>query len=165
MHFLILFTFLLTSGFSMGLDFGSGAPPMGPGSGPPPLFSCTGKTVEDALQKLGRNGEQVSRMSSEDQRNTMIVLLADGSKHSIQELQGMTTVGDLGSLVGLASIRDVLLWNHFRTPQELSRMSYDDQRNTLIVELNQATGKAIPELQGMNDFQLVGSGCQTWRMF
>eukprot|EP00091_Calanus_sinicus_P002630 TRINITY_DN1271_c0_g1_i5.p1 TRINITY_DN1271_c0_g1~~TRINITY_DN1271_c0_g1_i5.p1 ORF type:complete len:105 (-),score=24.43 TRINITY_DN1271_c0_g1_i5:147-461(-) len=104
-------------------------------------------------------------MSSEDQRNTMIVLLADGSKHSIQELQGMTTVGDLGSLVGLASIRDVLLWNHFRTPQELSRMSYDDQRNTLIVELNQATGKAIPELQGMNDFQLVESGCQTWRMF
>ena len=138
---------------------------MGLGSGMPPLFSCTGKTVEDALQKMGRNGEQVSRMGSEDKRNTLIVLLADGSKHSIQELQGMATDGDLKSLVGLASIRDVLLWNHFRTPLELSRMSYDDQRNTLIVELNQATGKAIPELQGMNDLQLVGFGCQTWNMF
>ena len=104
-------------------------------------------------------------MGSEDKRNTLIVLLADGSKHSIQELQGMATDGDLKSLVGLASIRDVLLWNQFRTPLELSRMSYDDQRNTLIVELNQATGKAIPELQGMNDLKLVGFGCKTWNMF
>ena len=136
-----------------------------PGSGTPPLSSCTGKTVEDALQKMGRNGEQVTRMESEDKRNTLIVLLADGSKHSIPELQGMDTVGDLKSLVGLASIRDVLLWNQFRTPQELSRMSYDDQRNTLIVELNQATPVAIPELQGMNDFQLVEFGCQNLNMF
>ena len=136
-----------------------------PGSGTPPLSSCTGKTVEDALQKMGRNGEQVTRMGDEDKRNTLIVLLADGSKHSIQELQGMDTVGDRKSLVGLASIRDVLLWNQFRTPLELSRMSYDEQRNTLIIELNHATGKSISELQGMNDFQLNELGCQTWNMF
>ena len=161
MHLLLLSTFLATSlavpsGFGSGLEFGSGAPPP---------FPCTGKTVEDALMKVGRNGEQVTRMGDEDKRNTLIVLLADGSNHSIQELQGMATVGDLKSLVGLASIRDVLLWNQFRTPQELSRMSYDDQRNTLIVELNQATPVAIPELQGMNDFQLVEFGCQNLNMF
>ena len=77
----------------------------------------------------------------------------------------MSTVGDLKSLVGLASIRDVLLLNQFRTPLELSRMSYDDQRNTLIVEINHASGKSISELQGMNDFQLNEFGCQTWNMF
>ena len=160
MHLLLLSTFLTTSlavpsGFGSGLDFGSGAPPP---------FPCMGKTVEDALLKVGRNGEQVTRMGDEDKRNTLIVLLADGSKHSIQELQGMSTVGDLKSLVGLASIRDVLLLNQFRTPLELSRMSYDDQRNTLIVELNHATEKAISELQGMNDLQRNEFGCQPWNM-
>ena len=37
-------------------------------------------------------------------------------------------------------------------------MSYDDQRNTLIVEFNEVTGHSISTLQAMGDFALASVG-------
>merc|ERR1712020_759414 len=71
----------------------------------------------------------------------------------------MATTGTLGSLVGLASISGFLLTRNIRTSYELSSMSYDDQRNTLIVDFNEVTGNSISSLQSMGDFALSSVGC------
>jgi hypothetical protein len=84
-------------------------------------------------------------------------------KLSIPEPHGMDTVGDLKPPVGITSLRDDLLRKQFRTPKELSRMGITPgKRNTVIVMLNKKTGKAISELQGMNDSQLIKLACQNW---
>ena len=71
----------------------------------------------------------------------------------------MSTTGTLGSLVGLASISGLLLTRNIRTAYELSSMSYNDQRNTLIVDFNEVTGKSISSLQSLGDFALAEVGC------
>ena len=118
------------------------------------------ETPEAALQFLmGRSSASVTSMSSEDKRNTLIVDLNSITSHSISELQAMSTTGTLGSLVGLASISGFLLTRNIRTAYELSSMSYDDQRNTLIVDFNEVTGKSISSLQSLGDFALAEVGC------
>ena len=95
-------------------------------------------------------------MEEEDKRNTLIVEMEKKSSHSIAELQGFSTYGTLNSLVGLAFISILLESNKIITKEGLSEMSYDDQRNTLIVYLN--TDYDIQYLQGLGDFDLVQKG-------
>jgi hypothetical protein len=65
----------------------------------------------------------------------------------------------------MSAIRGVLLAGGFRSHHELIRMSHDDQRNTLIVELAQRTNRPDNPLsasgrrfQGFSDEQLAGLG-------
>eukprot|EP01083_Nonionella_stella_P273807 929088_1 len=44
----------------------------------------------------------------------------------------------------------------YRTSDEVNRMSNDDCRNTMIVELDQITTESISQLQGYNTEQLIG---------
>ena len=121
--------------------------------------SMEAETPEAALQFLmGRSAGSLASMSSEDKRNTLIVDLNSVTSHTISELQAMATTGTLGSLVGLASISGFLLTRNIRTSYELSSMSYDDQRNTLIVDFNEVTGNSISSLQAMGDFALTSVG-------
>ena len=46
----------------------------------------------------------------------------------------------------------------FRSRQELAAMSYGDQRNTLVVEVNILTGDNIQYLSGLGDFDLFQKG-------
>ena len=47
----------------------------------------------------------------------------------------------------------------WKTQTQLENMSYDDIRNTLIVELNQRKGLTIPDLQSKSDSELVQTAC------
>lgn len=97
-------------------------------------------------------------MSADDKRNTLIVELNKHSNISIKQLQRKYNTGNVNSLVGMAAICHFLYTKNIRSKSELFEMSDDDQRNTLIVELNKKLGKTIRELQGMGDLQLVACG-------
>jgi len=58
----------------------------------------------------------------------------------------------------MSLIRGVLLAGKFRTQHELNRMSPEEQRNTLIVELSGRTNQSGAHFQAMNDFVLAGAG-------
>ena len=99
------------------------------------------ETPDAALQFLDENVD-LEGLNSEDKRNSLIVKLNSVTSHSIPELQGMSTTGTLGSLVGLASISGSLLKRNIKTSSELISMSYEDQRNALIDNFNQLTGRS-----------------------
>ena len=93
-----------------------------------------------------------------DKRNTLIVKLSTTSSLTISQLQALPTSGARKSLVGLAAINGFLNTRNVRTLGRLSKMSYDDQRNTLIVKFIQVTGVPFSTLQAMGDFELVSFG-------
>jgi len=115
-----------------------------------------------------RDDAALSTMSSDDQRNTLIVEL-DGETHAGRALQGF---GDLDLVrIGLGSdlavhgqvpgrvgswIRGVLLLGGFRNHHELNGMSDDDMRNTLIVELTKHSNQT--DYQRFNNAELEGMG-------
>ena len=55
-------------------------------------------------------------------------------------------------------IRGVLLLGGFRTQHELNAMSYEDMRNTLIVEMSEHSNQPVPWYQGQDDATLGGMG-------
>lgn len=58
----------------------------------------------------------------------------------------------------MSLIRGVLLAGKFRTQRELNKMTKEDRRNTLIVEMSNHTNQGVPHFQGMNDETLAGVG-------
>jgi hypothetical protein len=115
-----------------------------------------------------RDDRTLKTMTADDQRNTLIVEI--GAQTGLgAELQGFSNM-DL-VLIGLGSdlatkgtspgvvssfIRGILLAGNFRTQHELNKMSHDDQRNTLIVEL--AAHSNQRNFQAFNDATLEGMG-------
>eukprot|EP00090_Calanus_glacialis_P046780 TRINITY_DN934_c0_g1_i4.p1 TRINITY_DN934_c0_g1~~TRINITY_DN934_c0_g1_i4.p1 ORF type:complete len:3509 (+),score=786.17 TRINITY_DN934_c0_g1_i4:1199-10528(+) len=123
------------------------------------LAVMTDASLEQALLfGRWRTESQLLEMSVNDMRNTLIVELNRISSLSIPELQALSSTGDLGSLVGFASISVYLLSRNIRTSADLSTMDYDDQRNTLISTLVNNGGYSTRELQGLNDFALASAG-------
>ena len=111
-----------------------------------------------------RDDATLKTMSTDDQRNTLIVEI-DGQTHlgsRLQSLRNMDIVllglgsSDHRDLVQPSFIRGVLLAGKFRTQHELNRMSGDDQRNTLIVEMTAHSNQS--DYQSLNDFDLAGVG-------
>jgi hypothetical protein len=111
-----------------------------------------------------RDDAQLKTISIDDMRNILIVEIGAMTGMG-QELQGLSNI-DL-VLLGLGKprpgglnqgsfIRGVLLAGKFRTQHELNRMSADDQRNTLIVELTARSNQS--NFQSFNDFDLAGMG-------
>ena len=123
------------------------------------------KDVVSALKIAGwRTDDELSDMSTEDKRNTLIVELHKHSNLSIRQLQAKKNTGSLNSLTGMASIYYFLYSNNLRGVSDFKTMSDHDQRNTLIVELNKKVNKEIKELQGMNDQELVVLGADFYRI-
>ena len=113
-----------------------------------------------------RNDVDLKKMSADDQRNTLIVEI--GSQTGMgRELQGLSNI-DLvlmglgkerpGNLRTSVFIRGVLLAGNFRTQDELDKMSADDQRNTLIVEMVGHSNQSTDFYQSLNDSALAGVG-------
>src|SRR5690242_6134911 len=90
-----------------------------------------------------RTQHELNGMSSEDQRNTLIVELAGRTNQPVGHFQAM----DDATLAGTGAVLLFLRTARIRTDQELRSMSDDDQRNTLIVEIGPQTGLGR-ELQG-----------------
>ena len=102
-----------------------------------------------------RSRQDVKSMSGDDQRNTLIVELNHITSESVPWLQGKKD----GQLIEIASVAIFLRNAEIRTLDELAGMSADDQRNTLIVELNKATNETIPALQAKSSKDLADMAC------
>jgi len=112
-----------------------------------------------------RDDHALKGMTADDMRNILIVELGAQTKMSGSALQGMSNIELVqlglgkpqpGGLTNGNFIRGVLLGGQFRTQHELDKMSEEDQRNTLIVEL--AAHSNQTNLQSFNNFELGGSG-------
>ena len=116
-------------------------------------------TVAEALLFGGwRSKEAVDSMSEEARRNTLIVELEKITIYSIEYLQGLPSNGNLKSLVGIAAIGVFLESRSIRSTAELLAMTYEEQRNTLIEDLNVNGGLDVSYLQGLGDFLLAAQG-------
>lgn len=118
-----------------------------------------------------RTDAELKTISDDDQRNILIVELANQTRLSGAVLQGMSNM-DLVALglgkeaqpgVALTSgqislIRGVLIAGRFRSQHELNNMSAEDQRNTLIVEMAAHSNQSISNYQALNDVALAGVG-------
>ena len=97
-------------------------------------------------------------MSDKEKRNTLVIELEKLSSHSNSELQQFPTRSHLKSLVGFALISVLLKSKGMRTEKELASMTYGDQRNALVVDVNKLRGYDIPYLSGLGDFDLYYKG-------
>ncbi len=98
-----------------------------------------------------RTQRELNAMSNDDMRNTLIVEL---TQHSHQaDYQRF----DDDTLAGMGAVMVFLREGHLRDDAALSAMTADDQRNTLIVELDGQThvGRA---LQGFDNLDLARIG-------
>jgi hypothetical protein len=96
-----------------------------------------------------RTQSQLNTMSRDDQRNTLIVELADRSNQSGGHYQGM----DDAKLAGAGAVLVFLREAKIRTDEQLKSISDDDQRNIIIVEMGSQTGLGS-QLQGFSSLDL-----------
>lgn len=122
-----------------------------------------------AMRRLQiRDDASLRTMTADDMRNTLIVEL-DATTGAGLRLQGFGNLELVQILWGsdlpwrgidLTAIahwtRGVLLVGGFRTQHELNTMSFEDMRNTLIVELDGRT--AEHDYQAFDDRRLAGAG-------
>jgi hypothetical protein len=99
-----------------------------------------------------RTHDQLRGMSREDWRNTLIVVLTDLSNQS--NYQSF----DDDSLAGMGAVMVFLREGRIRDDAALKTMSADDQRNTMIVEMDAQTGAGVTRLQGLSNVDLVRVG-------
>jgi hypothetical protein len=101
-----------------------------------------------------RTEGELNSMSTEDQRNTLIVELSQHTNQPGGYFQGF----DNDTLVGKGAVVVFLRESGIRDVNTLKTMSDDDQRNTLIVVNHSRTGKSGAELQGLSNQDLVRIG-------
>ena len=97
-----------------------------------------------------RGLRDLNRMSSGDQRNTLIVELAGRTRQPVAHYQSLNDA----TLAGAGAILVFLRESGIRSDQQLKTMSDDDMRNTMIVEMGGQTGLDT-QLQGLNNLDLV----------
>jgi hypothetical protein len=99
-----------------------------------------------------RTQSELNSMSADDQRNTLITILTSlSNQNNYQSFDDST-------LAGMGAVMVFLRGAKIRDDATLKTMSADDQRNTLIVEINAQTNIGIPLLQGLSNMDLVRLG-------
>jgi hypothetical protein len=118
--------------------------------------------AECLVNNAWRSPEQAASMPEEDQRNTVIVELNNKGIGSVPALQGMNNNDLVSRCAGYTALSQCLVKNSWRSTAQVGGMSEDDQRNTVIVELNNRGVGSVPALQGMSNAQLVDKcvGCE-----
>lgn len=117
---------------------------------------CSVDTVGQALVAgQWRTAEDLLSMSHEDERNTLITELDLFTSESTESLQSRQDF----DLVELASVTIFLREAHIRTEADLTELSADEQRNTLITQLHYWTDDPVAELQARSNGELVYLGC------
>ena len=113
------------------------------------------RTTGDALLSGGwRTKSQIKRMNRDEKRNTLIVEMENHSNLRTRALQDKNDEQLATMAVAVIFLRD----NRYRTKSQLNRMSDDDQRNTMIVEVNKKAGTPVKKLQGMTNQQIARIG-------
>jgi hypothetical protein len=96
-----------------------------------------------------RTQRELNTMSHDDHRNTLIVEMAAHSNQS--NFQAFNDA----ALEGAGAVMVALRRARIRDDAALKTMSVDDQRNTLIVEMDAQTHLGVPRLQGLSNLDLV----------
>lgn len=105
-----------------------------------------------------RTDPQITTMSADDMRNTVIVEVNAQTSRG-RDLQSLSNMELIQLVLRRPSyIRGVLLLGKFRTQQQLNGISSDSQRNTLITELAGRTKDAVGYYQSLSDRNLAGAG-------
>jgi hypothetical protein len=99
-----------------------------------------------------RTHHQLLAMSADDQRNTLIVEMANHSKQPVAHFQSLNDF----DLAGAGAAMDFLLKGGIRSASQLKTMSDDDQRNTAIVEVGAQTHLGA-RLQGLRTIDVVAT--------
>lgn len=94
---------------------------------------------------------QLNALSGDAQRNRLIFELGTRSKHSGGHLQSLNDF----DLAGWGAVFVTLRETKIRTDEELKFMNAEDQRNTLIIEVEAQTKLGIAKLQGVRNMDLV----------
>jgi hypothetical protein len=105
----------------------------------------------DLLVGRFRTQLELNRMSGDDQRNTLIVELANRTRHDVAFFQRMND----DDLAGHGALLVFLREGKRRSDAELKAMSVDDLRNTTIVELAAQTRLPVASLQALNNRNLI----------
>jgi hypothetical protein len=129
--------------------FGTG-PTSLPSNNPFPLNAVTIHSV--LLIGKFRTHRELQSMSHDDQRNTLIVELVGHTDQPVGFFQGLED----GELAGAGAVMVYLRQVGFRNDTDLRKMSDDDQRNTLIVEIAAQTGRR--DLQALDNLGLAQVG-------
>jgi hypothetical protein len=101
-----------------------------------------------------RTYRELTGMSKQDQRNTLIVELANRTNEAVGHFQALNdpTLGGVGTLLVFMRMARI------RTDAEIRTMTDDNLRNTLIVEVAALTGQAVPVIQALKNLDLVQDG-------
>jgi hypothetical protein len=122
----------------------------GPGGLPSDLGR--GSYIRGVLLAGGfRTQRQLNVMSTNDQRNTLIVELSGRTNQPVRHFQSLNDT----TLAGTGAILVFLRHSRIRTDLQLKAMSDDDQRNTMIVEMGAQTGLDAAQLQGLSNLDLM----------
>jgi hypothetical protein len=114
------------------------------------------KTLSECLVDMcWRTAPEVEAMSEDDQRNTVIVELNKKGLGSISHLQGWTNAQLAQAADTPTRLDECLITNGWKSAEQMEGWSGDDQRNTVIVELNNAGFGSISYLQGNSNGDLV----------
>lgn len=97
-----------------------------------------------------RTQHELNAMSDDDQRNTLIVELSGHTNQPVSHFQAMNDHDLEGTGAVLVFLREAGI----RTDEQLKTMSDDDQRNTLIVEIDAQT-RLGSRLQSLTNMELV----------
>ena len=92
---------------------------------------------------------ELNAMSGDDQRNTLIVELANRTSHSVPFYQARNDA----DLAGMGALLVYLRHVQSRSDAQIKSMSADDMRNTVIVEVHALTRRS--DLQALTDMQLA----------
>jgi hypothetical protein len=107
-----------------------------------------------------RTEAELSGMSAEDQRNHLIVMLAENSNHPVEYFQGFSRDNDNVDLVGKGAVVVFLLRAGIRDDAALKNMTDADQRKALIDANIKPTGMSETQLKGVSNQQLVQKGLE-----
>ena len=118
-------------------------------------YHSTSCSTCPTVSNLGyRTPDQVSSMSDSDCRNTLIVELQNFCSDDSNAISSLSN----NDLMTHSYLGQALLEYNIVTQSQISSMSLDDQRNTLIVQVSQQypiTFGVISQLQGYNTSQLL----------
>ena len=107
-------------------------------------------------------------MGGSDKRNTLIVKLNQNTAHSIHGLQQMDNgaqPGSLKTLVGLTYITTFIKSKKIKTTAWRESNFYEEQRNALIVAINNRGFFDVSYLQSLSDIELYNAGVQAFGEF
>merc|ERR1719271_1858274 len=128
--------------------------------GNPGLAALT-PLAECLVTNSWRSHGQAASMSEDDQRNTVIVELNKKYGIDVPALQGLNNaqlVQRCAGFFAFTTLPECLVTNSWRNADQVKTISGDDQRNTVIVELNNKGIASVGALQGMSSAQL-GDRC------